>query len=470
MGKDSKEGVNFDKSYLVDSTDDFDSGKFLEFPSLENGFYEMAKSGNKMVPAYKEMAFYLNKKGLFCFNDYVFRYNGYFYEEISDYQLEKDIMQLANDVYQKPAHIVNFKRYTKALCQKDKSEFEEPEGLINLQNGVLDIQTGKIYQNGPHFYFRYILPIFFDQKAKCPNFMRFLNDIFQGDQDLIDVTAEIFGYCLLGGEPFLHKAFVLYGHGRNGKSTWEFVLRKLLGEENVSSVSMGLLDKPFSVVNLQGKLANIVGEAPTTKINSEIFKAAVAGDYITAARKGKDEFRLKVNARFIFACNDLPRFYDASTGLNQRLYILPFNRYIEEEKRDPYIHKKLELELSGILNFSIEGAKRVLQRGCLPKVNSILNLQEEYRREADSVYDFYQSRIVFSRHFDYKVYNKDLHQKYKVFCLQKDLRSVDVNTFSKRLRALLKEQGKLDNSVITNVDRKGRYFLYINARDDDFGN
>ena len=157
-----------------------------------------------------------------------------------------------------PNHLDNFIKLTIAKSFDMEKSIFKADGLINIANGILDVKSQEIKPHSHQYFFKYILPHKYDPSAECPRFTRFLNFIFDNDPQYIDLTAEIYGYCLLGGNQFLHKSFVLYGSGRNGKSTWLEILQALLGYGNISSVSLANLTKPFSVVNLDGKLANIV--------------------------------------------------------------------------------------------------------------------------------------------------------------------------------------------------------------------
>jgi putative DNA primase/helicase len=101
--------------------------------------------------------------------------------------------------------------------------------LLNCFNGTLDLKTGKL---GKHFkknLLTKLSPVPFDSDANCPNFLRFLQRIMDGDQALIDYLQGCLGYGMTGdvGEKAL---FVLYGNGNNGKTTLVEAVRYVLGD------------------------------------------------------------------------------------------------------------------------------------------------------------------------------------------------------------------------------------------------
>lgn len=438
-----------------------------DYPSAEQGFLSVGREG-RLFPEYMEMARYFkNYMGLICIDNYNYLYDEGVYKPISNDLLRRRIIELTQEKA-KISWVETFLKNSLAYCQIERENFTPPKDHVNLSNGVLSLKTKRLIPHSKDYYFKYKIPIKFDSQAGCPNFMAFLNNIFEGDYELVDVIFEIFGYCLLGGNPFLHKAFAFVGSGRNGKSTLLSILKALLGDENWSPVSMALINKPFSAVNLDGKLANITGEIPSSRIDAEAFKSVVGGETIMASHKGKDEYALTVQARFVFACNEMPRFGDTTNGLWERLYILPFNRYFTDEERDSTILSRLLPELPGILNKSLEGLDRLLTRGRLPEIKSVKDMLNEYRMESDSVYNFFQEKIVVSNALlDKKTHNKELYSQYCMFCASEGCNHVGLVQFSKRMDRIIKNLNTGDKKVLSKRTNQGRIYYGLSYKKSD---
>ena len=167
------------------------------------------------------------------------------------------------------------------------------------------------------------IPIKYNPNADCPKIKEFINQIMR-EEDVV-VLQELAGYCLWKDYP-IQKAFALVGEGSNGKSTFLRLLTKLLGKENVSSISLqDLVNNRFAVANLYGKLANIFADLPPEILKDTAkFKMLTGGDIITAEKKFKNPFKFYNYAKLIFSCNRLPVTYDDTTAFFRRWVIINF--------------------------------------------------------------------------------------------------------------------------------------------------
>lgn len=402
----------------------------------ESVFYDFTEKGLK--PNYKELAEHIKETYNAVTDDSsTYLYKGSHFEGLSNLELESLIYKKTKGVGS-PAHIPGFAKFIRAnTYEKDFFDVSN-QGFLNLTNGFLNVRTREMVPHAPEHRQQLTLQTSYDHRAQCPKWTEFLNQIFINNNDLIELVREMFGYVLLGGEPFLHKAFVLHGSGRNGKSTLIKIMQELIGIGNFSSVSMRDLDKPFSVVLLKNKVVNLTEETPRDTINAECFKAAVGGAYMIASKKGQDEFMLKCQARFIFACNSLPIFKDSSVGLLSRLVMIPFEYEVPESERDPNLTEKLKTEMSGILNWALVGAERFFTMG--PQLNYLdatREAKEEYQRESDSVYEFFCEHITLSSD-DYTSKSR-LWEKYKNWCLEE---GVNMPVMQKTLTRKIREYAK----------------------------
>lgn len=414
----------------------------ITYPSMENGFYFY--KGKKRSPDYDGLANYFkNEINLKNDDTYVCVYENNFYRDLSKIELLHKI-DVHTRQQAKGTHVDHFKKTMVARCFFPKDKFEPPEGLVNLENGVLNVKTKELLDHDADYNFRYKLSHRFDLSATAPKFIEFLDFIFDGDADLVRLIGEIMGYTLIGGEPFKHKAFIFYGEGRNGKSTLLDVIKELLGKHSVSAVSMQRINEPFSMVRMDGKLANIVEESPGM-INAEAFKNIVSGGEVSAARKHMDEFDLKIKARMFFACNDYPHFKDSSKGLKDRLTIIPFNKYIPERERDSKIKERLFKEMPGILNFALEGYSRLLENNLqFTKSKAVEASVSEYLSETDSVVSWAQDHVMLTFNAEDKLSTKELYNSYKECAKQDGFMPCANNTFSKRFKRYLNDKGQED--------------------------
>jgi len=423
------------------------------FLKSSGGFFHLSADGN-VVPHYAQFAETLKRERLLISHDTIdYIYNGSYWESIGEVHFDNIIMQ-ANKNKLKPFMISSFKKVARSICF-EKSDGKGTQGLMNLNNGVLNVVTGELLQSSSKYFFTNKININYDEKADCPKWISFLDDVFSKDGELTALSQEIIGYTLLGGKPFLHKAFVLFGEGRNGKSTFIDVFRMLIGN-GAASVSIKLLDKPFSVVSLDGKIANLVEETPSGELSSEAFKAAVGGGILTAAKKGKDEYDLRIDARFIFACNKIPTFDDKNESLMERLVFLPFKNFIPLERRDVFLIEKLKEELPGILNWAIEGARRVSSTLKLTEPTVSNNLMLEFREDNDNVYAWFIESIKVSTEYG-DVTARSLYNRYCHDTRCNNQFPVKFIQFCKRFKKILIERNIGNFPVETKIKEQRGY-------------
>ena len=111
-----------------------------------------------------------------------------------------------------------------APCWLAKNDLPEANDVIAFENGLLDLGTylsGReldLLQHTPTWFSFSYLPHAFDQNAKCPQWIDFLNEVFSGDQERIRSLAQWFGYNLTHDNR-QQTYFLLVGPPRSGKGT-----------------------------------------------------------------------------------------------------------------------------------------------------------------------------------------------------------------------------------------------------------
>ena len=430
------EDLEVGKPIIRDGMKTDDAGNPYEQVGFYYKYEETDKKGNlktKVVPQFRLMANHCADLKSMVFDDAKWmRHDGKMWTHMSRTGLQNFITR-ENAKCIRPEHIDQFGKMIRSFCYSGNYDFKETDGLINIANGVINVHTGELMPHSPEYKFEYCTDVAYEPGAECDAWGNFLCEIFQGNVELMDLAQRLFGYIMIGGAPFLHRAFVLHGSGRNGKSTFLEILRAIIGRKSYSVVSMGKLDKEFSIVNIEGKLANIVEETPTDEINAEIFKNMVGGGEVQAAHKGFDEYSFKCQARFVFACNEMPHFKDKSIGLEDRLVFIPFNRYFEDHERDTSILPKLMAELPGILNWAIEGAKMMLNSRSLPNYQTIVEMKEAYREETNPALAWLKEHVEVSPAGQTVAFS-DLYADYAAWCKANGHNAASSRKFSNSIR------------------------------------
>ncbi|WP_283728172.1 DNA primase family protein [Clostridium perfringens] len=318
------------------------------------------------------------------------------------------------------------------LVSKDFDDFNRNPYLVNVRNGLLDIRDMSFKEHTPSYLSTVQLNVEYNPQVDCPQFKKFLNEVL--DCKLIPLVQEIVGY-LLTTNTASQKAFVFWGPARTGKSTLLWVMEYLLlGKKNVSNIPWQEIGDKFKTAELLGKLANVFSDLPSKSIDDTgIFKVVTGEDYLMAEKKNKNPFKFKPFARLVFSCNELPRNYvDRTEGFYRRLIIVPFNRQIEKSKIDKALKYKFQREKEGILNWALEGLKRLYENNFEFSENELTDgVKKEYKRENNNVISFVEECCEIDSLFSCS--RIELYEAYKEFCVEAGLKALSQIKFNKEL-------------------------------------
>src|SRR3990172_12778642 len=112
---------------------------------------------------------------------------------------------------------------------KSIDEFDRDPWLFNVQNGTIDLKTGKLQQHNRADCLMKISPVTYYPEAKCPLWTETLNLFFRNSKPIIEYIQKLFGYTLCGIKNERLVVF-LYGRGRNGKTTLTSTILKIFGD------------------------------------------------------------------------------------------------------------------------------------------------------------------------------------------------------------------------------------------------
>lgn len=310
---------------------------------------------------------------------------------------------------------------------------EEPANLLPLANGVLDLDSMELQRHSPDKLFFNKLPVKYDPRADCPNIKRFLREITAGEED-VEILLEAVGFCLYR-DYFLAKALMLVGGGANGKSTFLNLVKAFLGFENISSRSLqDLEENRFAKANLQHKLANIYADLPDKALfRTGNFKMLTGRDPITAEHKFKAPFQFANYAKLLFSANKVPEAYDDTTAFFRRWIILVFPNEFNGEDADPYLLEALttEQELSGLLNLTLKGLKKLRETGGFSYSKTTEEIKEDYIRKSSPIGSFVMDCL--EANSDAYIVKKELYAAFTLYCRTRVLPMVTETTFFKNL-------------------------------------
>jgi P4 family phage/plasmid primase-like protien len=295
----------------------------------------------------------------------------------------------------------------------------DPMNLLVMRNGIVDVMAfaeGQecFYPTTPHLFTQGIGQ--YDYNPECreaPSWFGFLESLEQDDKWHM-LLQEMIG-CWLCGGCNLQKIFMLVGPPRCGKGTIQQVVEGLLGHQNVCSPNLIDFAKPFGLEQAIGTRLAIVPEVAfppreTQQIVASL-KAISGGDKVTVDRKHIKNISLRLPMKIVLVTNNFIALPDNSKALPSRIVPLRFSKsFLGQE--DLALSGRLANELPSILNWALEGFRRLHQNGgkfTLP--NSTVELMGQLLYESAPLQSFVQDACVLDPRKG--VLKQSLHERYK---------------------------------------------------------
>ncbi len=284
-----------------------------------------------------------------------YKYNGTFWEEISESQLDHFLVACAEAAGYPPAKAgtLTFRKNMLELMHKEAgiNELATDHTAFNLANGIVVFKsdhTIEFLEHDKSRYFNYQLKYNYDPKAKCPKFDTFINRIMpnkENQQLFFQYVASVFDFRRV------EKMLFLLGSGANGKSTLFEVILSLFGNASTTT-NLNRLTTPDrserAAYQIYNKLIAISHDDKGPN-DAELFKTLASRDPIAMRSLYKDEIQSSTYARLIIGMNSSPNI-EATHGAQRRIIMIPMNVRIAAEEQNLNLKNELQDELSGIFN------------------------------------------------------------------------------------------------------------------------
>lgn len=264
----------------------------------------------------------------------------------------------------------------------------DPDPLLLGCPGVtVDLRTGKARLPSPEDFITRCTAVAPDVEGHCPTWLRFLEEATGGDEKMVDYLQTIAGYALTG-ETREHKFFFLYGDGGTGKTTFQNVLRGVMGSyaqsASISSFTAAKYEShPTDMAAMRGARLITVSEVTEGRYWDEArVKQLTGGDKIRARFMRENEFEYTPQFKLVFAGNHRPPMHNVDDGMKRRLRMIPFDH--RPARADAGLEGKLRAEWPGILRWMIRGCQAWREEG-LRDPEAIVGATDDYFGEQDVV-------------------------------------------------------------------------------------
>lgn len=346
------------------------------------------------------------------------------------------------------------------LVPAEREEFDNNKYLFNVLNGTVNLKTGKLQPHDRNLKITKIANVEFNENAKCLEWLKFLNSIFQGDKELIEYMQRLIGYSLTG-EISEQIMIFLIGGGSNGKSTFINTIKDLMGEYGKQAKSDTFIKKKETGAN--NDIARLVGSRFVSAIESEdgeqlsesFVKQITGGEPVLARFLRQEYFEFIPEFKVFFTTNHKPVIKGVDEGIWRRVRLIPFNLKLPKEKRDKRLPEKLSLEMPGILNWAIEGCLK-WQRMGLNEPQIVKKATGDYKEEMDILGPFLYERCYVDP--TQKISAKELYEDYSNWCFKNGEIALKNRAFYRILETLgyKKERGAGNKYFIYGVTLQER--------------
>lgn len=260
---------------------------------------------------------------------------------------------------------------------------------FNTPSGIVDMRTGALAKRDLQSYFTQCARVAPDSAGTCPVWLKFLDQVFEGDDEMTEFMQRLIGYSLTA-ERREQKIFFMYGLGANGKSTlWDFVTW-LAGSYTLKLPAQVLMHSqlqghPTELAQLRGKRLAVSSEIEEGQYWAEARIKELTGDEMLTARfMRQDFFEFPMTQKHVIVGNYKPRMKGGDAALARRFVLVPFAAKFEGSRRDPRMLDKLRSEAPAVLAWAIAGAVKWYAEG-LAIPAAVAAASSEYMVENDDL-------------------------------------------------------------------------------------
>lgn len=274
-----------------------------------------------------------------------------------------------------------------SLLPTTPREWDRDPWLLNCENGTIDLDCGEIKPHNQHDRITKLINIKYNSEAVAPRWAQFLQEVTDGQHELIKFLQRAAGYSLTG-DTREQCIFILYGKGANGKSTFLETLSALLGEYGTKTATDTLMVKrtntiPNDIAALRGtRFVTAIEAEDGQRLAESRIKQMTGGDTMTARYLYGEYFQFRPTFKLWLATNHKPDIRGTDLAIWRRIRLVPFTVTIPEAKQDKSLQQQLRAELPGILTWAVQGCNEWRHLG-LPAPTLVKSATDAYREEQD---------------------------------------------------------------------------------------
>jgi putative DNA primase/helicase len=260
----------------------------------------------------------------------------------------------------------------------------DSNALLNLRNCTLELGTFQTHPHSPADLLTYCTDYDYDQTAVAVNWMRAL----ERQPEAVRQFLQEFAGLSLTPDCKHELALWFVGAPGTGKSTAVHGFQVMLGAK-AGQLSLADVEKGrFALADLPGKTLVTATEQPSDYITTaHTLNAIISGEPLRVEQKYRNATTITSRAKMLWAMNDLPRVKDANSGLFRRVKIVEWPA-IPADEVDKDLRKAISVEGAGILNWALEGLRRLQARNSFIIPDEVVTATERFKHQSDIAGNF----------------------------------------------------------------------------------
>ena len=339
-------------------------------------------------------------------------------------------------VVPKPHYLNETIKLLSAYCLVDEDKFN-PSDMHNVSNGTLklNLNDGNItFEKHSHKnYFNYMAEAEYLPEIGTGQAHEYLNSIIpdKNQQIISQEGSAVAIFPSLRKKLEYVKITLEFGEGKNGKTIYTDLRRKMIGKEVCSSVSIDQIagkENRFVASTLYKRKANFSTETERSFIKeSSILKqisSGKPGDELSIEFKHKQAFFGLVNPVLTFAINKQPALpANRSFALERRFQVINYPNKFSKNPKEGEVQADERLEnpeytkpiLNSLLLLVTEAVQSMLKRGHIWQEGVEETLKQAILKGSHKE-QFFEENIEFDKLCE--ISSQELHNFYATFCVE----------------------------------------------------
>lgn len=317
------------------------------------------------------------------------------------------------------------------------STFDTDPFLFNCLNGTPNLLTSEFHEHRSQDMLSKLSGVRYEPGAHCARWVRFIDEITCGDNELARYLQKALGYALTG-DTSRECLFILYGPTtRNGKGSLMETFLKLMGDYGRTAQPGALAQKwkansgapSEDIARLAGaRFVNISEPSKNLVLDAALVKSLTGRDTINARFLNENSFEFRPQFTLFINTNHLPVVTDTSLFTSGRVKIILFLRHFEDEEQDKSLKDEFAKHenLSGILNWCLEGLRLIEEEG-FDMPASVLAATDDYNRESDKIGRFFDEEMEKDAHAETRT--AEVYARYQAWCIRNGFHPENIANF-----------------------------------------